>query len=101
MLKVNFIPYQHRNEPIFPEPLQCDNMLEFNLANDNGIIYKSITVNGLLKIRTLKKVLKFHPIKEGEWAIIECLDENFFNDYTQLNHFHQYSETIQIKFKYR
>jgi hypothetical protein len=66
MLIVDFIPYQHKNDPIFPEPLQCEDMLEFNLANDNGIIYKSITINGLLKIRSLKKILKHQLRKEGE-----------------------------------
>jgi hypothetical protein len=66
------------------EPIQCDNMSE------------SITINGLFKIRSLKKILKYQFGKE--WPIIDCLDENFFNDYTQLNHFHQYSNTIQFKF---
>jgi hypothetical protein len=97
MLRVNFIPYQHRNEPIFLEPLECDNMIKFNIANEYGI-YKSITVNELLKIRTLKKILKYHFSKEEEWPTIECLDDNFFNDYTQLSHFHQYSDTMQVKF---
>jgi hypothetical protein len=30
--------------------------------------------------------------------MIECLDENLFNDYTKLNHFHQFSNIIQFKF---
>jgi hypothetical protein len=72
-------------------------MLKFELANEDGIIFKSITINGLLKIRSLKKILKYQFGKRGEWPIIDCLDENFFNDYTQLSHFHQYSNIIQFK----
>jgi hypothetical protein len=97
MLRVNFIPYQHINESIFFEPLNCENMIRFNLANEFGI-YASITVNGLLKIRTLKKILKYHSSREGEWPIIDLYDDTFFNDFTQLEHFHRYSDTVQIKF---
>jgi hypothetical protein len=87
MLRVNFIPYQHRNEPIFLEPLEGENMIKFNIANEYGI-YASITVNGLFKIRTLKKILKYHFSKEGEWPTMEFFDDSFFNDYTQLSYFH-------------
>jgi hypothetical protein len=73
-------------------------MLKFELANEEGINFKSITVNGLLKIRSLNKILKYQCGKEGEWPIIDCLDENFFNDYTQLSHFHRFFNVIQIKF---
>jgi hypothetical protein len=97
MLRVSFIPVQHRNEPIFLEPNECENMITFNIQNEFGI-YTTITVNGLLKTRTLKKILKFHFSKEGEWPTMEYFDDNFFNDYTQLNHFQQYSDTIRIKF---
>jgi hypothetical protein len=97
MLIVNFIPYQHRNESIFINPLECENMIKFNIANELGI-YTTITVNGLLKIRSLKKILKFHFAKEGEWPMIELFDDNYFNDYTQLNHFRQFTDTISIKF---
>jgi hypothetical protein len=73
-------------------------MLRFELANDNGVIFKAITINGLLKIRTVKKILKYQFHREGKWPIIDYLDENFFNDYTQLSHFHQNSYVIQVKF---
>jgi Cft2 family RNA processing exonuclease len=54
-------------------------MIKFNIENDFGI-YASITANGLFKIRRLKKILKFHFSKEGEWPIIELFGDNFFND---------------------
>jgi hypothetical protein len=38
-------------------------------------------------------------VVEREWSLKDCLDENLFNDYTQLNQFHQYSNIIQFKFK--
>jgi hypothetical protein len=97
MLVVNFIPYQHRNEPIFIDPLDCENLVKFNIANEMGI-YTTITVNGLLKIRTLKKILKFHFAKEGKWPIIELFDDKYFNDFTQLDHFRQFTDTISVKF---
>jgi hypothetical protein len=96
MLIVKFIPFEHRNDSIILEPIQCDNMIRFELAKEDGVVFKSITVNGLLKIRSLKKILKYQLGKEVEWPIIDCLDESFFNDYTQLCHFHQYSNIIQF-----
>jgi hypothetical protein len=77
MLIVKFIPSEHRNDPIILEPIQCDNMLKFEFANEDGMIFKSITINGLLKIRSLKKILKYQFGKGGEWSIIDCLDEFF------------------------
>jgi hypothetical protein len=82
MLIVKFIPIEHQNDWIKTEPIHCDNMLRFQLANEDGVIVKAITINGLLKIRTLKKILKYQFQKEREWPTIDCLDEKFFNDYT-------------------
>jgi hypothetical protein len=87
MLIVKFIPIEQQNDLINTEPIHCDNMLRFELANEDEAIFKAITINGLLKIRTLKKILKYQFDKEGEWPIIDCLDEKIFKDYTQLNHF--------------
>jgi hypothetical protein len=66
MLVVKFISFEHRNDSIILEPIQCNNMLRFELANEDGIVFKSITINGLLKIRSLKKILKYQFGKEGE-----------------------------------
>jgi hypothetical protein len=55
MLIVKFIPFQHRHDPIVTESIQCESIISFKLADERGIIFKSITMNGSLKIRTLKK----------------------------------------------
>jgi hypothetical protein len=78
ILRINFIPYQHRNNPVFYAPLNCENMVSFNIANEFGT-YITITVNGQLKIRSLKKILKYHFSKEGEWPIFDLYDDNLFN----------------------
>jgi hypothetical protein len=72
-------------------------MITFNLTNEYGV-YITITVNGQLKIRSFKKILKYHFSKEGEWPIFDLYDDNLFNDHSQLELFHRYSQTIYVKF---
>jgi hypothetical protein len=60
------MPFEHRNNPIIIEPIQCENMFKFELADERGIIFNSITINGLIKIRSLKKMLKYQCWKERE-----------------------------------
>jgi hypothetical protein len=83
---------------IVTEPIQCENMISFNLAVERGIVLKSITVNGSLKIRTQKKIFIYQFSRDGEWPVIDCLDQSLFNENSHLIHFHQLSQIIQIKF---
>jgi hypothetical protein len=89
MLIVKLISFQQRNDSIIIEPIQYKDMISFNLEDERGIVFRSITVNELLKIRSLKKILKYQFSRE--WSVIDCLDENLFNDNSHLIHFHQFS----------
>jgi hypothetical protein len=98
MLIVKFIPFEDREEPFILNQIEYKNLIRFDIANEDGNMFDSVMVNEQLKLRILKKILKFRDDKSGELHVINYLNEIIFNDYSQLEHFHQYLPLIQIKF---
>jgi hypothetical protein len=98
MLIVKFIPFENRSNPFPLKQIGCGNLIRFDIANEDGPIFDAVTMNGQLKIRTLKKIIKYRYHKGGECSVINYLNEIMFNDYSQLEHFYQYFPIIQVKF---
>jgi hypothetical protein len=87
ILKVHFIPFEDRQEPFNLEKDQCEDLIDVFITNESMSLYDSIKVNKYLKVRTIKKNLKYRYGRSNEWPIFNCLDETNYDDYSQIEHY--------------
>jgi hypothetical protein len=42
---VKFIPFENRDESFVLEQAKCENLIKFDIANEDGMVFDSITIN--------------------------------------------------------